>query len=471
MLLALCPDLIVSSGSQPVATIVGRDLHASQLSLQLSSTLSDAGYALGAVIAVDLVQRLAQRRLFVTVQLAAAAGATLSAAAPDGWMFGAGRVIGGLATGLLLVIALPPLVTTFGARRIPATMGLVNIGLFGAAAAGPLVAAGVAATGAWRAEYAAVAVAGAVGAALVWRTIPDRDGLDPDQPLNPVLFPLAAAATVLPFYGVAQLADRPFSAAVVWAPLAAGVAALAALVVTQARRRSPLIPMARLNSTLPLAGTACAMIGGGAFVLVLQAVQEWMSDAAHRPAIDGATLLWPAALGATAAAVLFARSLRTRLLVAVIATGLGCLAAAAALATQLTAGGDQGVLVPVIALLLGFGAGMTVAPGLFTTALSIPSTEVARVVGGVELLRAEAAFLLAPVVTRLATQRGRSPVAVVHGVHVSAVIAVVVAGAGLVGLGVLLVSGRAAPQRPDLERWLGDDPGLTSPDLAEAVRN
>jgi MFS family permease len=473
MLLALCPDLIVASGSQPVDQIISRDLHGTQFALSLSSSMSDAGYALGAVIAVDLVQRFSQRPMFVATQVAAAIGAAVAAAANGPLLFGVGRTAQGLATGLLLVLALPPLVTTFGAGRIPRTMALVNIGLFGAAAAGPLVAAGVASTGAWRLELAAVAAASLLGAVLTVLTVPARDPFNPDQEFNTTLFPLAAAATVLPFFGASQLADHPAGDPIVWVPLAAGGVALLVLVVYQYRRRAPLIPVEKLSSTLPVAGTVCAMVGGAAFVLCLTTVQEWQSAVARRPPIDGATLFWPAVLGALVAAAIFAWSLRTRLLVAVVAAGLGCLLGASVLLLALRAGGGQTALVWGITVLLGLGAGMTVAPGLFATALSLPSTQVGRAVGVVELLRAEAAFVLGPVVVRLATVHGRQPGQVLTGLRTASVASIATAGGGLLVLGALLLAGRVGPQLPDIDTWVkGDEEaGLESPRVGEAVRS
>lgn len=471
MLLALCPDLIISSGSTPVDQILTKDLHASQLALTLSSSMSDAGYALGAVIAVDLVQRFQQRPMYIATQVVAAAGAALTAAAGDPWTYGVGRTVTGLATGLLLVLALPPLVTTFGAERIPRTMALVNIGLFGAAAAGPLVAAGVASTGAWRIQFAAVAGALMVGAVLTALTVPPRDPFNPDQELNATLFPLTVAATVLPFFGVSQLAEHPAGDPIVWAPLAGGVAALVILVVYQYRHRAPLIPVEGLSSTLPIAGTVCAMVGGAAFVLCLSTVQEWQSEVVGRPPIDGAGLLWPATLGALVAAVVFAWSLRTRLLLAIVAVGLACLAAASAMLLTLQPHGGQAILVGGVAALLGLGAGLTVAPGLFATALSLPSTQVGRAVGVVELLRAEAAFVLAPVVIHLAMTHGRRPAQVLTGLRAASITSIVVAGGGLALLGLLLLAGRAGPQLPDISTWVNEhEVGLISPPLGEAVR-
>ena len=419
MLVALCPELVISSGSEPLQTVLTHDLHMSRLSLELGSSLSDAGYALGAIVAVDLVQRLAQRRLFIVSQFAFAIGAGVSALAQNGLVYGTGRVISGLATGFLLVVALPSLVTTFGAPRLPVTMALVNIGLFGAAATGPLVAAEVASTGAWRQLFVAVAALGAMGCVLSWRTLVPRDGLDPDRAINVTLFPLSVAGTVLPFFGAAQLTSHSFSSPLVWVPLAGGVSAVIVLVISQYRRCEPLIPVQKLTSTLPLAGTICAMIGGAAFVLCLQVVQIWMTDISRRPAIDGALLLWPAAIGAVVAAIIFGVALRTKLLVAVVGAGLVCLVGAAVLLRGLSLTGGQGPRVLLIALLLGLGAGMTVAPGLFTAALSLPSSEVARAVGVIELLRAEAAFILAPIVAHVALWHGAMPSAVLGGLHAS----------------------------------------------------
>lgn len=194
MVVALCPELIVSSGAQPLQPLLLRDLHVSRLGLELGSSLSDAGYALGAVVAVDLVQRFSQRPLFIGSQIGFAAGAVLCAVAPNGLIFGVGRAVDGLAVGLLLVLALPPLVTTFGARHLPTTMTLVNVGLFGAAAAGPLVSAAVASSGGWRALFAGLAVVGAAGAVLSWRTLPERDAMNPDQEVNGALSPPAGPA-------------------------------------------------------------------------------------------------------------------------------------------------------------------------------------------------------------------------------------------------------------------------------------
>jgi MFS family permease len=472
MLVALCPQLLASSGFEPLQSLLSHDLHATRFGIEVASSLSDATYALGAVLAVDLVQRFSQRPMFVASQIGFAAGALMSALAQGPWLYGTGRVIDGLTTGLLLVLALPPLVTTFGAAKVPATMAVVNVGLFGAAAGGPLVVAGAAATGAWRTLFVGLAVVGLCGSVLTWRTLSPRGGFNPDQPLNLSVFPLAAAGTVLPFFGATQLVVHRFSSPLVWLPLAVGLVSLVALVVSQYRRAEALIPVQVLSSTLPVAGSVCAMIGGAAFVLGLQTIQLWMVNVVHRPPLDGAVLLWPAAVGVAVGSVAFAAVLRTRLLAALIGAGLASLGLGAGLLLLLGPTADQGPLILVVALLLGAGASMTVSPGLFTAALSASSTQVGRAVGLVELLRAEVAFALAPVLAHFVMRHGPKPAEVLGGLRTESWTAVGLVVVALAAMGALLGSGRVAPQRPDIDTWLSTDcPALGSPRVGDALRD
>lgn len=329
----------------------------------------------------------------------------------------------------------------------------------------------MAASGAWRPLFWGLAVVGTSGALLTWRTLPERPGVNPDQALNLSVFPLALIGTVLPFFGTVQLIVHPFSSPLVWAPLAVGLASLMVLVVSQYRRGAALIPVRLLSTTLPVAGSLCAMIGGAGFVLCLGIIQIWMADVVHRPALDGAALLWPATVGVAGASLAFAWALRTRLLVLLVAVGMVSLGVAAGLLLLLDRSGQHGGLILVVALLIGAGAGMTVSPGLFTAALSAPSSEVGRAVGLVELLRAEAAFSLTPVLAHFAMRHGRTPRAVLGGLRFGSWATLAIVVLGLVALAILLASGRVAPQRPDIGAWLSrDESALGSPRVGDAVR-
>ena len=91
----------------------------------------------------------------------------------------------------------------------------------------------------------------------------------------------------------------------------------------------------------------------------------------------------------------------------------------------------------------------------------MPSDRIGRAFAMVELLRSEAAFLLAPVLVVLAMHtRGLA------GIRLGLLVAVVVGAVGLTAVvAVYLVSG-ARPAQPDLVEWLDHDgQALDSPPI------
>jgi hypothetical protein len=119
--------------------------------------------------------------------------------------------------------------------------------------------------------------------------------------------------------------------------------------------------------------------------------------------------------------------------------------------------------------LTGIGVGATVAPALFVAGFALPSASLQRVFAIVELLRAVAAFMIAPVFAHFAATVG-------HGRYGGTGIALWI-GAGLALAGgaiavLLYVLGGARPQAPDIEEFLaGEEPGFPSPPLLARVRN
>lgn len=180
-LLGLCPNIVIGTAFAPLTKVLAHDLGAGQTGLQLAEGMSNAGYACGAVVAAQL----AQRYLFLGYQAAFVVGSVLAALAPHLPLFFLGRVIQGAATGLMLVSALPPLVTRFAASRLPVTVALVNVGLFGATTIGPLVGGITAQTGAWRAFFGGIAVLGLAGVVAALLGYVRFDPPDPDLPVDP----------------------------------------------------------------------------------------------------------------------------------------------------------------------------------------------------------------------------------------------------------------------------------------------
>jgi hypothetical protein len=117
--------------------------------------------------------------------------------------------------------------------------------------------------------------------------------------------------------------------------------------------------------------------------------------------------------------------------------------------------------------LLGIGLGATVAPALFTAGFSLPAPSLQRVFAIVELLRAVAAFMIAPVFAHFALTVGGDPTT---GTGIALWIALGLAVAGLiVPVAIYLLSG-ARPQTPQLERFMnGEGPAWESPPLLDGV--
>lgn len=454
VLLALCPDIVVATAYHFLVPAVTAGLHASAGPLHTAEGLSNAGYAFGAIIAGFLIQRFPQRSLFLAAEAAFVVASILCAVAPLAVIFAAGRILQGLATGVLLVVAIPPLVTRFPARRLPFSAAIINIAFFGAVTAGPLVGAVV--IGRWRWFFAGLAGLGVIGLAIATFTFPLQSAQDPDHPPDWPAFIYALLGTMLPFYAVAQLNKHTsFGAPIFWAPMAVGLACLVALIVTQYRAKDGLIPMHKIWHAVPLAGTLCAMIAGAAYVTLLLLGEMFLENVRQLPAPAVGLAQWPGVIALLIAALVFWRLFATKHLPWLILAGMALLLAAGSALVTVSFATSLALLLGITAA-LGAGAGATVSPGLFMAAFAVESSFLGRVFGLVELVRSEADFLIAPTMQHIATLRGKTGAALLTGIHEAAWIILGVTLLGLAGMAALYLGSGTRPQRPDIEGWLGE---------------
>lgn len=466
-LIALSPFIVLSAAGQLFTPQLTTDLHTSAFGIQLADGLANAGYAFGAVAAADLIQRTPSWALYVAAELAFALGSVLAALSPDAALFIAGRTVQGLATGLLLVAALPPLVTRHGARRVPLTAALVNLGLFGMVTIGPAIGGVFAAGSSWRWLFLGLGGFGVIGAVLGVFAFQRDDDRDPRMGFDFSAVPTALAATALPFLGVSWLSRGGFGSPGFYLPVVLGLLALAWLLLRQYRKADPLMPLTLIAHTLPVTGIATAMVTGASVTAAAQLSVVYLLKVRRETPASTGLILAAEVAGVIVGAYLFQRVLRTRWLPAFALTGLGS-AGLGSLLLYLLTPGRAVVLLLVGGVLLGYAAGAGVSPGLFMAGLSAPSNRLGPTFAMVELLRAEAAFLLAPVLLEFVMLH--APMA--HGIRVGAAILVgLCAVSGAIILGVLLLGG-ARPQVPDLEKWVGgEDPAYDSPPLAAVVRH
>ena len=141
VVLFLVPYLALSAALQPITPLIADSLHMSAQATSLTSGMANAAYAAGTVLAVLLAQHLHQRRMMLVYAALLVIGSVLAAAATDPPMFIVGHILQGLCTSLLLIAAAPPLFLGYPAAKLRWTSMIMNMCIFGAVAAGPLIGA------------------------------------------------------------------------------------------------------------------------------------------------------------------------------------------------------------------------------------------------------------------------------------------------------------------------------------------
>jgi hypothetical protein len=243
-----------------------------------------------------------------------------------------------------------------------------------------------------------------------------------------------------------------------------GLALIVVLLVYQYRAKAPLLCIRPLGSTLPVSGIVVAMCAaaGSVSAVGLGAV---LLAGRYSPVHLG-LLQFPEFIAALITAVLLGLVFRTRGLHYLVLGGMLCLLA--------------GIVVFIFQLppsslsmalgsgFIGLGVGGSVAPALFIAGFSLRNNALQRVFAIIELLRAVAAFMVAPVLAHVAATVGGNPSA---GTNAALWICLgIVTGGTLIAVS-LYALGRVRPPSPALATWFsGEAPAWCSPPLLARVR-
>jgi MFS family permease len=465
VMFALIPYLALSAAIGPVTPIIGHDLHISPQAMSLGSGMANAAYAVGTVMAVYLAQLLHQRRMMVLYVALLVLGSILAAAAQNPAMFIAGHVLQGLCTSLLLIAAVPPLALSFGAAKLRSTAVIMSMCIFGAVTLGPAIGGLQAQAHAWRPLFWVIAVISVAALLLALLTFEDTPPADTSAPRNPLPVGLAAAGSIAAFFGASELLTHKFLEARTVGLLIGGLALIVVLIVQQYRAHRPLLTIrAMLSSTIPVAGIILALFAAAASVSATALTASLLSER-YGPLHVGLLYL-PQLAGAILTAVLLGVAINKRAMQYLPLAGMVFLAAGI--------GVFRIELPPTEALTLlgsaltGIGLGATVAPALFAAGFSLPAPTLQRVFAIVELLRAAAAFMIAPVFAHFAVTVGGD---VRTGTAIALWIGLGLAIAGAVVPLLLYLLGGARPETPQLERFMGGEgPAWHSPPLLCAAR-
>jgi MFS family permease len=464
VIFALVPYLALSAALEPITPIIARSLHMSLQTMSLANGLANAGYAIGTVLAVALAQHLPQRRMMVVYAALLVIGSILTAAAQSPGMFIVGHVLQGLCTSLLLIAAVPPLALGYGTAKFRETAMIMNLCIFGAVALGPTMGGIQADSHAWRPLFWIVAAISAAALVLAVLTFEDAPPADRTAPWDPVAIGLAAGGSVAAFFGASQLLTHRFFALSSVVPLFGGLAMIIVLVVYQFRAPRALLTIRGLASTMPMAGIVIALFGAAASVSATGLTASLLAGR-YGPLHVGLLYL-PELGGAVVTALALGALIDKRQIHYLPLAGMVFLAAGIA-AFRVTVPPSQ-ALTLIGSGLTGIGLGATVAPALFVAGLSLPSMNLQRVFAIIELFRAVAAFMIAPVFAHFAATVGGN---VQAGTGIALWVGVGLAAGGAVLAVLLYVLGGARPQTPNLPRFMDGETGAWySPPLLAAVR-
>ncbi|PND56551.1 MFS transporter [Mycobacterium sp. ENV421] len=463
--LALIPYLALSAALDPLVPIISEQLHMTTQTMALSSGLGNAAYAVGTVLAVQFAQHLPQRRMLLAYAVVLVIGSVIAAAAPNAAAFIAGHVLQGLATSMLLIAAAPPLTIGFPRDKLRNTAVIMNMCVFGAVALGPFLGGVQAEAHAWRPLFwivAAVALAALVLAAL---TFDDAPPADPEAPRDLKAIGLATVGCTAAFVGAAQLSTHELSDFAVTAPMFGGLALIVALIVYQFRAHRPLLTIrTMLTSAIPVAGVGVALFAAAASIAATTLTAAVFMQ--HFSPVQVGLIYLPELGGAIVMAVVFGVVITRRAMHFLPLVGMGLLAAGIAVFRASLPANVPLALVG--STLTGLALGATVAPALFVAGFSLRSNSLQRVFAIIELLRAVAAFMVAPIFAHLATRYSGD---ILEGTNVALSVGFALAiGGAVFGVAVYALSG-ARPQTPDLDEFLdGDSPAWYSPPLLARLR-
>jgi MFS family permease len=466
VMFALIPYLGLSAALDPLTPIIAKQLHTSLQTMSLGSGLGNAAYAVGTVLAVQFAQHLPQCRMLIAYAMLLVLGSVLAAAAQNAGMYIAGHIVQGLCTSLLLIAAVPPLAIGYPADKLRTTAMIMNVCIFGAVALGPTVGGLQANAHGWRPLFWVVAAISLVALILAILTFEDAPAADPDSPRDLPAIGLAAVGCVAAFYGASELLTHRFLDVLTIVPLLGGLATIVALIVYQYRAKRPLLTIrAMLGSTIPVAGITVALFAAAASVSAT--VLTVGTLAGHYDPLHLGLLYLPEVGGAAITAIVLGVVFNKRSIHYLPLAGMLVLAAGIAV-FRIRVPSTQ-TLTLIGSGLTGIGLGAIVVPALFVAGFSLPSANLQRVFAIVELMRAVAAFMIAPIFAHFAVTVGGSLDA---GTGIALWIGIGLALGGAV-LGVVIYGlGGARPQTPDIERFLaGEAPAWHSPALLARVRS
>lgn len=234
---------------------------------------------------------------------------------------------------------------------------------------------------------------------------------------------------------------------------------IVALIVYQYRGKRVILDIRSLATTMPVAAIVVAICAAAAAVSAIAVDMHLL--ASHFTPLHLGLLYLPELVATAVTAAVFGMVFNRRSLHYLPLLGMACLCAGTAVMALF---GPSASVALAGSGLVGLGVGATVVPAFFVVGLSVTSRGLGQVFAIVELLRAVAAFMVAPILLYVATSVAAGTTIALWATFGLA------AGGAIVAIG-LYVLGGARPVAPAFETWFGGkEPGWSSPPLLARLR-
>ncbi len=458
---ALTPFLVLSAATTPLESMIGPAVHLGSAGMEMSGGLADAAYCFGTILAVQLVSKAPSRRLLLAYAGVFTICTVVVALSHSPAPYFIGRIGQGMMTSLMLITAAPALILGFPLARMRSSAVVMNMGIFGAVALGPVIGGAFVSLGDWRLLFWIAAGVGLLALVLTALTFTDVPPQDPKMKLDLESLALASIGCTAAFFGASNLSDHAFLSAIVLIPMIFGLGCIIGLIFHQVHVEDPIMPIKQMGHTIPVAAILLALFAGAGSVALTSLLQ--ITQATHGVS---SAVFWPEFGGAVVTAFLFGQLFFTKYVPLYAHAGLACLALTGILVAFSNNGSTA--LIAVCTGGLGLGVGASVAPGLFVAGFSLPALQLPRIFALVEMLRGVAAFMTAPLIVHMAETTGPSLEA---GIRSATWVCVGLLAFGFFAVLFVIVSGGVTLQNPKYESWMqGRGSAIDSTDLFAKLR-
>lgn len=207
----------------------------------LAAGISTLALAATAIPGGLLADRLGRRGLLMVALLVGAAGQILTAISPDETVYLVGRVITGMALGIVFGASYGMLRNVSAVKSLGPAMATFNV-LNGVVPVVSLVAGGVIISANWRLAYLMLPIVAVVCFILVPMMLPKVDRIPRTGRTDYVGMALLAVGVVGILYGV-SMATHGLDSPTFWAPIAVALISLVLFWVREKRASSPAFPI------------------------------------------------------------------------------------------------------------------------------------------------------------------------------------------------------------------------------------